>query len=408
MRVAILTSDSREVIRDYSSRTVALGAAVTSLIQGFTLLNELNNSSFGISPKRVTCESKANNELTLPTNLEIHIVTCTQKRMQSPDKIAPNIWFHSLYVPKFGWLRTGYQGCVRAVRKKLKEIQPDIVHGQGTERDCAISAVFSGFKNVVTLHGNMAELARLFKAPIGSYGWLTAKLENLTLPLTVGVLCNSSYTESMVSKRAKKTWRVSNPIRASFFKPSSRFGKNAKPIILNIGNISPRKRQVETLEMMKTLNEHGYEFEVRFIGSCTANQYARRFLQKIDEVAHLGYAHYMGSINEVDLVTTMDKADALCHFPSEEAFGLVVAEALSRNLKVFGSSTGGILDITNGIEGVELFDADDWSSIRCAVSNWILSGYPHLVRANLTMEERYHPQVIAARHVEIYNEVLGI
>ena len=92
MRVAILTSDSREVIRDYSSRTVALGAAVTSLIQGFTLLNELNNSSFGISPKRVTCESKANNELTLPTNLEIHIVTCTQKRMQSPDKIAPNIW----------------------------------------------------------------------------------------------------------------------------------------------------------------------------------------------------------------------------------------------------------------------------------------------------------------------------
>ena len=47
--------------------------------------------------------------------------------------------------PKIGWLRTLYQGCVRATRRKLREIQPDIVHGQGTERDCAIGAVLSGF-----------------------------------------------------------------------------------------------------------------------------------------------------------------------------------------------------------------------------------------------------------------------
>jgi hypothetical protein len=48
--------------------------------------------------------------------------------------------------------------------EKLKDIQPDIVHGQGTERDCAIRAVFSGYPNVIPIHGNMAELARLFRA----------------------------------------------------------------------------------------------------------------------------------------------------------------------------------------------------------------------------------------------------
>src|SRR5690606_16119977 len=64
-------------------------------------------------------------------------------------------WFHQPLVPKIGWGRTFFLGCIRATRKVLAKIQPDIVHGQGTERDCAISAVYSGFPNVLTIHGNM-------------------------------------------------------------------------------------------------------------------------------------------------------------------------------------------------------------------------------------------------------------
>src|SRR5208282_5205162 len=111
---------------------------------------------------------------------EVHVLGCVQQPMRSVEKLADNIWFHSLHVPKIGWLRTGYQGCIRAVRKKLKEIQPDIVHGQGTERDCAISAVFSGFPNVLTIHGNMAAIARHVRARAGSFLWLTGHIENWT------------------------------------------------------------------------------------------------------------------------------------------------------------------------------------------------------------------------------------
>jgi glycosyltransferase involved in cell wall biosynthesis len=379
MRIAILTTDNREHRKDYGCQRPYFGTAPEALLEGFSMM----------------------------PNLEVHVVSCTQTLMRSPEKIAENISYHSLHVPKRGWLRTGYQGCVRAVREKLKEISPDIVHGQGTERDCAISAIFSGYPNVVTIHGNMGELARLFSARFGSYGWLAGKLEDFTLPRSHGVLCNSAYTESLVAKRAARTWRVSNPIRASFFKVSGRAERNEKPVILNIGNISLRKRQIEILEMLTSLNREGYEFEIRFIGACGDDGYARCFQKKIDEVAHLGFARYIGTMNEADLVNSMDKADALCHFPSEEAFGLVVAEALSRNLKFFGSSTGGVIDITNGVEGAELFDPDDWSSMRGGISNWITSGYPHIASANRIMEGLYHPTVIAMRHIEIYREVLG-
>ena len=189
MKLALLATDVRAHTKDYQNTMPGFGTAPEALIQGLAVLPEL----------------------------EVHIVSCTQQPMRSPEKLADNIWFHSLHVPKIGWLRTGYQGCVRAVRKKLREIKPDIVHGQGTERDCALNAVLSGFPNVVTIHGNMAELARMFRARLGSYNWLAARLENFALRRTAGVFCNSAYTENLVRPRARKTWRVPNALRAEFF-----------------------------------------------------------------------------------------------------------------------------------------------------------------------------------------------
>src|SRR5208282_3060329 len=110
MKVAILTTDNRDHHRTYSETTPRFGQAPEALIQGFTSL----------------------------PGVEVHIVSCTQRPMQSPEKLAENLWYHSVHAPKFGWLRTLYQGCIRGTRRKLREIQPDIVHGQGTERDCSI------------------------------------------------------------------------------------------------------------------------------------------------------------------------------------------------------------------------------------------------------------------------------
>jgi len=144
MKVALLTTDNREDRKDYLAPVPWFGTAPEALLQGFASLPEV----------------------------ELHVLSCARAQMTSSEKLVPNTSFHSLYVPGSGWLRTAYQGCIRAVRTKLKEIQPEIVHGQGTERDCAISAVFSGFPSVLTLHGNMRCIARVTKArAFSSFGW---------------------------------------------------------------------------------------------------------------------------------------------------------------------------------------------------------------------------------------------
>jgi hypothetical protein len=76
--------------------------------------------------------------------IEVHVICCTQHRHPAPEKLAENIWYHQLHVPTFGFLRSLHTGCVLAVRKLLKKLQPDVVHSQGTERWCAISGALGG------------------------------------------------------------------------------------------------------------------------------------------------------------------------------------------------------------------------------------------------------------------------
>lgn len=379
MKIAIVVPDDRDEHRRYAVPQPYFGTAPTALLEGLAALPEC----------------------------EVHVVCCVQRPVAAPEKIAPNIYFHTEIVPKWGWLRGGYLGCIRSIRRQLKKIQPDIVHGQGTERYCAISSVFSGFPNVLTIHGNMRAIAAFYHARPGSFHWLTAKLETLALKKTGGVFCNSAYTEAQVTLCAKRNWRVPNALRWDFFTPSPGTLPPSVPVLLNVGTIQSYKRQLELLAVAQNLHRRGLKFEMLFIGELPSqSDYGAQFATQLALAEKSGYARHISFLPAPQLIATMDAASALVHFPSEEAFGLVVAEALARNLKFFGARTGGVVDIASGVDGVELFPPQDFSALEEAIARWLDQGCPEPQNAAQVMRERYHPQVIARRHLEIYREVL--
>lgn len=373
MKIALLTSDNRESARDYGNPDPQIGLAPEALLQGFTELN----------------------------GIEVHVVSCLQQPVRAPEKLAPNIWYHGMHVPKMGWMRTSYQGCVRAIRKKLREIGPDIVHGQGTERDCGISAALSGFPNLVTVHGNMRAIAKLYRARFGNYYWITARLESWVLRRTGGVFCNSQYTEALVAPVAKRVWRVPNAVRREFFAKTPAYSPEFVPVLLNVGGIIPYKRQLEILEVARRLWNRGYRFKLIFAGAVAANtDYGAEFLRQIAEAELAGFGKYVGLLKLKDLIAAMDNASAMVHFPNEESFGLVVAEALARNLKMFVPALGGIPDIAASLEGVEVLAADDWFGLEKAIATWIENGHPRPNSTAEIMRRRYYPKVIAERHID--------
>lgn len=380
LRLALLTSDTREVIRDYSRKIQCFGTAPTSLLEGFAQI----------------------------PGIEVHVISCLQQRVESLEKLAENVCFHALHVPKLGWMRTGFQGCIRAVRRKLREIQPDIVHGQGTERDCALSASFSGFPNVLTIHGNARSIARINKALPLSYWWLAARLESLALRRTQGVFCNSEFTRAEVQSGAAQVWLVPNALRLPFFDLQLKPLKSCPPLLLNIGVIQQRKQQLELLREAKKWQKSGGAFRLCFIGHLDQKSpYAEIFRKEIIELKNEGWVEHISEMNCQEIVSALDQSAALIHVPKEEAFGLVVAEAIARGCRVFGFNVGGVSEICRGTGSIPLAKSNNWEELGKLFQTWLNQNNRTDEEGAMQMRTRYHPKVIAQRHLEIYQEVLG-
>lgn len=385
IRVALLSSDSREVTRDYGSSIPAFGTAPEALLEGFALL---------------------------PDEVEVHIVSCLQKKpAPSPSKLGPNIYYHGLHVPNIGWLKTGYQGCIRAIRNRLRIIKPDLVHGQGTERDCAMCAAFSGFPNVLTIHGVMRAIFQVTRSRSFSYYWFAKHLESIALRRTQGVIAISPYVDALVSPLCRQTWFIPNALKLCFFDYTTDQARRPGPArLVNVGVISHRKRQVELLEHLFRLREE-VPFEFTFVGKATpGNAYAKRFqeLLQVADTTYGGFKHceYLPDMAFRDLY---DDADAMIHFSTEESFGLTFAEGLARNLTLFASDVGAIRQIAEGIPGCRIFAQGDFDGLTNSLRSWLRDAaymMPRGTTPNQLIASRYHPKAIAMKHIEVYREIL--
>ena len=376
MRIALLANDAREIRREYDLPAPYFGTAPAALLDGFASLPDT----------------------------EVHVVACWQKPMTAPERLAPNIWFHGLVVPKIGWLRTGYQGCIRAVRRRIAAIAPDIAHGQGTERDCSISAIYSGVPNVLTIHGNMRLIADLNRAKPLTFDWIQARLEAFTIPRSKGVICITRYTQAAVQSLARQTWVVPNAVDASFFRIKPR--PVNPPLILCVGQISYRKNQNAFIRALDLLAARG-SFQVLFLSGPATDDYGREFSELVKARS---WCRFGGWAGREELKHHLATASMLVLPSLEDNCPMVVLEAMAAGVPVVAPNVGGVPDLVEHDRTGLLCDPTNAESMRTAVERLLRD---RAVSERLAQDARreahvrFHPTAIATRHVEIYREVLS-
>ena len=378
LRIAILTAEIREHKKDYANPTPGFGTPLEALLPAFAALPDI----------------------------EVHFISCLRQRVNAPEKLAGNIWYHALHVPKIGWLRTAYQGCIRATRKKLREIQPDIVHGQGTEHNNALCAVFSGFPNVLTIHGNMRIIAKLNQARPFSFEWLAARLETFTIPRSDGVVCITNYTREAVAALAKKMWVVPNAVDAGFFEVQPEPPREI-PVILCVGNVCQRKNQNNFIRALDPLAQRK-KFKAIFLGAAPEQDaYVREFFQLVEARA---WCEFDGFADREKLKTFLRGAAFLALPTLEDNCPMVVLEAMAAGVPVIAANVGGVPDLIEDEKTGLLFDSQNAASMSGAAEKLLAQpefGRTLATEARRSAKERFHPMVVARRHLEIYREVLN-
>jgi glycosyltransferase involved in cell wall biosynthesis len=379
LRLALITTDNREDRRDYSPAHPWFGTAPQALLDGFA---------------------------SIPEEIEVHIISCTREHLESPLRLAPNITFHSVHVPAWTWLKLGYLGNILAIRRCLKPIQPDIVHGQGCERDCAISAVFSGYPNLITLHGNMRRLAKLSGARPWSFPWITALLESLAVRLSCGIICLSKHTQELVAPLAKKTWLIPNAVDPAFLNiqpPET----PKPPLILMVGDVTPNKNPLAFLKAITPLQSE-FAFTVKLFGKFDPTQpYTAELL---DFTAQNPWCISGGFLNRESLKQEMASATLLALPSLEENLPMVILEAMAVGLPVAASAVGGIPDLIADGKTGRLFDPKDAESMRSTLRSILADPTNRRNLATQARQKIHHehlPPSIARRHQQIYQEILA-
>lgn len=376
MKIVQLTVDNREHFKDYTNPKPFFGTAPEALLEGFAQLPEA----------------------------EVDVVCCVRQPLPSPQNLAPNIRYHSLVVPKAGWMSSGYLGCIAAVRKKLRTLSPNIVHGQGTERDCAITAVFSGFPSVLTVHGNMRLVAQVNQARPFSYGWLNAHLEGFTLPRADGVICITNYTREAVQSLARKTWLVPNAVDQCFF--DIKVEPENPPTLLCVGLVCVRKNQNFLIRSLDRLAEQR-RFRLLILGHVTQEDYGAEFRELLRTRP---WCEHGGFADRESLRKLFATASGLVLPSLEDNCPMVVLEAMAAGVPVAAARVGGVPDLIAPDRTGLLFEPQDANGI-CDAAAHLLEDRQSAARlartANLEARVRFHPKTIAARHLEIYREVLN-
>jgi len=372
--------------RDPRVGTPTLGAAPTALLEGFAELG--------------------------PKVIEVHVVSCLKQPDTLPSQLGPNIWYHPLFVPSWAFLRTMHLGPSFAVRRFLRRnIQPDIVHSQGIEWWCGLAGALSGFPSVLTIHGNIRVILQNSPMRPLSYWKLQALLGDFAIRRHSGVVCISEHVRRNIAPKARKTWLIPNALRSEFLDNRGRAAARGKtPSLLVVGTITENKRPLEILETLFALHDEGLTFEVTFIGRLgRAGRYEQRFAAQLDKATRLGFARHKEHLAAAALANTMAQADALIHFPREEAFGLVVAEAISQAMTVFASRVGGLTEICHRNPQYILVGPHDVGDLRAALKQWLKSDPERDVR--LLAEDQiapYRPVTVAQSTLKAYREVAPV
>lgn len=376
IKIAFLVPDNRQEFGQWDLPAPVFGPAPQGLLDGFAQLSDC----------------------------ELHVLFCLKRPLPVPEKLAPNIYAHSLLVPPAGYLKTLYAGCLRAIRKEISRLKIDIVHGQGTERFPAYCAARSGLPNVITIHGNMRLLAKLNRARPFSFQWIAARLEGWTVPRTNGVVCISSYTKGLVEDTAKRTWVVPNAVNESFFDVTRAAVTPAQ--ILCVANIEPRKNQIALIEALDPL-ARDFKFTLKFFGRIGDDDYSRRFTEMVKNRA---WCEGPRSLRHSELPAELSRASLLVLPSIEDNCPMAVLEAMAAGLPVAAAAVGGVPDLIEPRATGWLFDPHDPRSIADTVRNILANpaAAENIGRAGQAdASRRFHPKAVAARHLEIYREVIA-
>mgnify|MGYP002774841331 FL=1 len=238
--------------------------------------------------------------------------------------------------------------------KSLLGIHPQMVyvtpnsHGGAFYKDFVVVELIKllGYKVIVHYHNKGVATCQ--------DKWLDDKLYRIFFKnIKVILLADALYQDVEKYVKRENVFICPNGIPESLDVEPTSERNNVIPQLLFLSNLLVDKGVLVLLDALKILKERGYSFVCNFVGGETAEIDAARFAEEVEKRGLNDMDIYLGKKYGVEKNEEYRKSDIFV-FPSlNEAFPLVILEAMEFKLPIVASDVGGVTaevqDIVNGL-----------------------------------------------------------
>ncbi|MCK6622843.1 MAG: glycosyltransferase family 4 protein [Calditrichaceae bacterium] len=308
--------------------------------------------------------------------VELHIITQRSNIAAPFHCFQDNIHFHFLktgstlpFLPiGYSWILpydvfTGFKKDRKMLLKKIREINPDIIHVHGTETPYAISAVESGYPHLISLQGIISRLVELNPSYRNKK---LAMLEKEVIRRGENFVAKTDFIQRLVQEMNPTAiiYPIDNIVNPAFFRVS-RNGIAQKRIVF-AGSISPAKGAKETLLAFAEFSNEFPDYQLDLIGGGSP-----QYISELKAVASTynisDKIHWHGFITHQQMAEVFSKAKILV-FPSQmDTSPNIVAEAMVSGLPVIATRVGGIPDMISHNQTGYLIEKPDHRLIYAAL-----------------------------------------
>ncbi len=288
--------------------------------------------------------------------IELHVIRVGKDYEADDHFTHDGIHFHFLRLPRVPRVLLWYQLDRVRIQKCLRDIQPDLVHGFGTESSYSYAAVTSPFSSLVMIQGVNSEIVR----SLGNLRWrrphmvVPLLIEQFTVRRCRNFICETKFSAAFVRRLNSQAQihLLRTPVRHEFFSAERNPISDSTPILLFVGSVIPEKGIEVLLHSFAEILKDFPQAHLRVIGYGTPayEQVLQSLMERLGITEHVTMCGYL---NVEDVTRHFAEATLLVLPSFMDTAPNVVAEAQVAGLPVVATRVGGIPEmIEAGVSGV--------------------------------------------------------
>jgi glycosyltransferase involved in cell wall biosynthesis len=329
----------------------------------------------------------------------------------SRHDLSQGVRLHLLPVPRVSGMPVAFLPRLLAIRKYVRKLRCDVVHGQGTEAGYAWMATWLGLPNVITVHGILRLTHAVSRPPTLSVEHIGRWIETATFRRVSNVIAISDFVEEQVSRLAPRArfFSAGNPIARRFFETNvGDVSREATAVYL--GRITPEKGLIDLMRAAEILDASGTEATIAVLGRASGRDgltYETRCKEIASDLRNV-HVDFRGWVPDEDVWDLLGRAACLVLPSHDESFSMAVAEAMALGTPAVAYAAGAVPErIDHGLNGALVPDGDvaglarELRSLLDDPSRATVLG-----RAAREKAGAWHPDTIADKTVRAYETIL--